>query len=408
MSTVPPLIVTLGGAMFTFPPGKEVTVGRGEASDVRIPDAGPGTKHVVSRLHLIIRVDPGVGQWVAIDKSRNGIFANRTRVPSAVISDDLTLAVGAPDGPQLHFRTATQVIPVAKFRPPPAQAAPPRPPQTVAQQQWPTPQQPAPRPPAPQRPAAPAPQRSSGPPAGAVTIGRHSTAAIKVEDSLASRIHAYLVAAPTGTQLYDNGSGNGTFVNGHRVDAVTLRPGDVITVGNTDLVFTGGTAVQSRLSVATGGIEVRLEEHVASAYWRVGETGDMRLVNRYGEVFSAASNARMPVFSGPEGSSSVLLARFDDFSRQLGPLGKSLVGVSMSAREAWQLKLDDGLTIELGHDQVKAPTDERLARFVRNYPKAKAQLNMNVAVVDLRYPSGFALRPAPSPAPVGKQDSKGK
>ena len=120
MSTVPPLIVTLGGAMFTFPPGKEVTVGRGEASDVRIPDAGPGTKHVVSRLHLIIRVDPGVGQWVAIDKSRNGIFANRTRVPSAVISDDLTLAVGAPDGPQLHFRTATQVIPVAKFRPPPA------------------------------------------------------------------------------------------------------------------------------------------------------------------------------------------------------------------------------------------------------------------------------------------------
>uniref|UniRef100_UPI000B1654AB FHA domain-containing protein n=1 Tax=Mycolicibacterium mucogenicum TaxID=56689 RepID=UPI000B1654AB len=127
MSSVPPLIVTLGGAMFTFPPGKEVTVGRGEASDVRIPDAGPSAKHVVSRLHLIIRVDPGVGQWVAIDKSRNGIFANRTRVPSAVISDDLVLAVGAPDGPQLHFRTATQVIPVAKYRQPPPQTAAPRP-----------------------------------------------------------------------------------------------------------------------------------------------------------------------------------------------------------------------------------------------------------------------------------------
>jgi len=253
VSSVPPLIVTLGGAMFTFPPGKEVTVGRGEASDVRIPDAGPGAKHVVSRLHLIIRVDPGVGQWVAIDKSRNGIFANRMRVPSAVISDDLVLAVGAPDGPQLHFRTATQVIPVAKYRQPPAQMASPRPTQRIPQAPRPVPQPP----PQPPRPPAPAPQRSSGPPAGAVTIGRHSTATIRVDDSLASRIHAYLIPAPTGTQLYDNGSGNGTFVNGHRVEAVTLRPGDVITVGNTDLVFTGGTAVQSRQAVATGGIEVR-------------------------------------------------------------------------------------------------------------------------------------------------------
>ena len=157
-----------------------------------------------------------------------------------------------------------------------------------------------------------------------------------------------------------------------------------------------------------GGVEVRLEEHVASAYWRVGETGDMRLVNRYGEVFSAASNARMPVFSGPEGSSGVLLAKFEDFTRKLGPLGKQLVGVSLSAREAWQLKMEDGLTIELGHDQAKAPIDERLSRFVRHFPRAKAQLNMNVAVVDLRYPSGFALRPIASAAPTGKQESKGK
>ncbi len=77
-----------------------------------------------------------------------------------------------------------------------------------------------------------------------------------------------------------------------------------------------------------GGIEVRLEEHVASAYWRVGETGDMRLVNRYGEVFTAASNARMPVFSGPEGSSGVLLAKFDEFSSKLGePSGPLKTGI---------------------------------------------------------------------------------
>jgi cell division protein FtsQ len=155
-----------------------------------------------------------------------------------------------------------------------------------------------------------------------------------------------------------------------------------------------------------GSLEVRLEEHVASAYWRVGETGDMRLVNRYGEVFSAASNAHMPVFSGPEGSSAILLSKFAEFAQKLGPLGKNLMGVSLSSREAWQLRMDDGLTIELGHDQSRAPTDERLARFVNNFARAREQLNMNVAVVDLRYPSGFALRPVAAPA--GKQDSKGK
>lgn len=100
------------------------------------------------------------------------------------------------------------------------------------------------------------PQRPSEPPPGAVTIGRHSTSTVRIDDSLASRTHAYLVAAPTGTQLYDNGSGNGTFVNGVRVNAVTLRAGDIITIGNTDLVFTGGTTVTPRTPTAqTGGVQ---------------------------------------------------------------------------------------------------------------------------------------------------------
>ena len=153
-------------------------------------------------------------------------------------------------------------------------------------------------------------------------------------------------------------------------------------------------------------LELRIEEHDAVAYWTVSESGDARLVNRQGEVFVAATNADLPQFDGPQGSSSWLLARYREFSSMLQPLGVRLVGLALSAREAWQLKMEDGLTIELGHDQGKAPIDERLARFVGYYPKARAQLNMNVAVVDLRYPSGFALRPIPSAEPSGKQESK--
>ncbi len=100
------------------------------------------------------------------------------------------------------------------------------------------------------------PQRSTPAlPAGAITIGRHSTAAIHVDDPLASRVHAYLLASPSGTQIHDNGSNNGIFVNGVRMPAATLRPGDVVTIGNTDLTFDGTTLRTKDRTPATGGIE---------------------------------------------------------------------------------------------------------------------------------------------------------
>ena len=80
----------------------------------------------------------------------------------------------------------------------------------------------------------------------------------------------------------------------------------------------------------------------------------------------------MPVFSGPEGSSGVLLAKFDEFRASSAPSASSWWASLLSAREAWQLKMEDGLTIELGHDQAKAPIDERLARFVGYYPQERA------------------------------------
>jgi cell division protein FtsQ len=150
-------------------------------------------------------------------------------------------------------------------------------------------------------------------------------------------------------------------------------------------------------------LELRLEEHQAVAYWTVSESGDSQLVNRQGEVFVAASNAQLPAFSGPQGSARYLLARYADFSRALAPLGRRLVGLAVSAREAWQLRLDDGMVIVLGRDQEKAPIDARISRFVSAWPQAQEKIGLQVAVADLRYPSGFAL------TPVGQaKASKGK
>jgi len=140
-------------------------------------------------------------------------------------------------------------------------------------------------------------------------------------------------------------------------------------------------------------LELRLEEHQAVAYWTVSDSGETQLVNRQGEVFVAASNAEMPAFSGPQGSAAYLQAKHREFGAVLEPLGRRLVSLALSAREAWQLKLDDGMVIVLGRDQEKAPIGERLARFVRAWPQASERIGVQVAVADLRYPSGFALTP---------------
>ncbi|MCK9258540.1 MAG: cell division protein FtsQ/DivIB [Azoarcus sp.] len=156
------------------------------------------------------------------------------------------------------------------------------------------------------------------------------------------------------------------------------------------------------------GIELRLEEHQAVAYWTATESGETRLVNRQGEVFTASSDARMPAFSGPQGSAATLLARYQTYSGMLKPMGASLMGLMLSAREAWQLKLDNGVLIVLGREQERAPLEARLKRFVAAWPEVQDSIGLQVAVADLRYPGGFALTPIDA-VPVGRnQATKGK
>lgn len=148
-------------------------------------------------------------------------------------------------------------------------------------------------------------------------------------------------------------------------------------------------------------LELRLEEHQAVAYWSSNDDEAAHLVNRQGEVFVAASNANLPAFTGPQGSAPYLLQRYGAFNRALGELGRRVVGVRLSPREAWQLELDDGMVLVLGRDQEKAPLQDRLARFIRAWPQTIEQVGVQVAVVDLRYQGGFALTPEP-PTPEAK------
>jgi cell division protein FtsQ len=130
-------------------------------------------------------------------------------------------------------------------------------------------------------------------------------------------------------------------------------------------------------------LEVRIEEHVPLARW-----GTAGLVNVQGEIFSATYEGKLPVFTGPAGSAKEMAIQYAYFCKSLEPTGREPVQVIVSARRAWTLQLDGGLTLELG----RANQENRLARFVHYYPQATALLGRRMSHADLRYPNGFAVR----------------
>ncbi|MCV7057692.1 FHA domain-containing protein [Mycolicibacterium gilvum] len=312
----PALTVRYDGSTHTFAAGNDVVVGRDLRADVRI--AHP----LISRAHLVLRFDQGRWIAID-NGSLNGMYVNGRRVPAADISDGGQLHIGNPDGPLLTFEVgrhqglagtppSTTAVPVPGRssatwpaqhsgptgrppvqRPPTgpypgAGAYPPGGPRPV----------PAPPPPAAQsRPAhvqqpisAPAmdpvtvmgpaaaprssgsdgniatsmlrilrPGRPADVPAGSIKIGRSSDNDIVIPDVLASRHHATLVPTPAGTEIRDNRSINGTFVNGSRVDSAILTDGDTVTIGNVDLSFRDGKLVrrtETAAATATGGLDV--------------------------------------------------------------------------------------------------------------------------------------------------------
>ena len=141
-------------------------------------------------------------------------------------------------------------------------------------------------------------------------------------------------------------------------------------------------------------LEVRLEEHVALARW--GKEAEGQLVNSYGELFAgrieAQRGAGLPQFAGPAGTHQEVARRYALFRDLLAPLSLEPRAVALSQRLSWQLRLSNGLAVQLGRDSERDSVRERLARFVEVYPRTLGRLSRRFDYVDLRYPNGFALR----------------
>jgi len=280
----PELTVWYEGSAHTFTAGDDVVVGRDEHADLQIADT------LVSRAHFTLRFSEG--RWQAIDNdSRNGIYAGGLRVPVTDVEDGLNINVGSLVGPLLTFEVG---CPGSAERPPGSASS-----QATAIG-------PAPR----HRDTSNLvtslrkihlPGATTEPPQGSITMGRDTDNDIVIPDLLASRYHAALVSTAAGTEIHDLHSINGTFVNGAPVDQVPLTDGDVVTIGNVDLVFTGGTLVdrsETETAARTGGLDVH------GIVFTIG--GDKTLLDN---VTFAARPTTLTAVIGPSGAGKSTLSK---------------------------------------------------------------------------------------------------
>jgi cell division protein FtsQ len=129
-------------------------------------------------------------------------------------------------------------------------------------------------------------------------------------------------------------------------------------------------------------LAVRLEEHQALARWN-----NVALVNRQGEIFAANIEQALPSFIGQDGAAAEVTQQYTQFSQQLAALDLQVTQLALSPRHAWQLRLSNGMVLELGREDMQ----QRLARFVEVYPYSLVAIQSRVKYVDLRYRNGFAV-----------------
>ena len=72
-----------------------------------------------------------------------------------------------------------------------------------------------------------------------ITLGRAKDNTISINDRKISRLHAKIERIGATYQIRDLESGNGTRINGRRVDFQTLSEGDEIRIGNTVISVKG-------------------------------------------------------------------------------------------------------------------------------------------------------------------------
>ncbi len=132
-------------------------------------------------------------------------------------------------------------------------------------------------------------------------------------------------------------------------------------------------------------IAIKIKEKRPFVRW-----GDEALLNNRGEIIRPTDITpfeNLPILYGVEGQEIKSLEIMKGVNTALSDHEMSMAEFSINNRWAWKIKLTTGLEILLGrNDQLK-----KLQRFMKTLDiLGREQINA-MAVVDLRYPNGYAV-----------------
>lgn len=150
-------------------------------------------------------------------------------------------------------------------------------------------------------------------PTGPIKIGSHDRVDLHVPDPNVSRVHALVELGADGQpSVIDLGSGRGTFVNGQRVNKQTLRNGDVIQVGDTQIHFkyfapkaAGRGAVEQVVEVVPASITY--SRRFLSRPARTDGTVELAVLWRDMVLMDELYNPPKEITIGPEDKSTVMV-----------------------------------------------------------------------------------------------------
>lgn len=132
-------------------------------------------------------------------------------------------------------------------------------------------------------------------------------------------------------------------------------------------------------------LHVTVVEQTAAARW--GESG---LLNTRGELFVRSAThvpAELPRLSGPDGTESQVAQRYLSIQGRMLEAGMRIAALRLDERGAWEMDLDNGMTVRLGRREV----DERIDRFISTASQVIAHRLSEISYVDMRYSNGFAI-----------------
>ena len=131
---------------------------------------------------------------------------------------------------------------------------------------------------------------------------------------------------------------------------------------------------------------------------------DRLLTDRGGIIKVPLERLKRPLvrLSGPDDMADRIWEEYKNYERILALNGYHIESMNLTKRHSWEVKIKDGPLLILG----RADTGERLQRFIDVYPKLDPR--EQIAYLDLRYDTGFAVGWKPIEGTGNDQDRRQK